>query len=201
MKNLFFNTLLNKGAKGSKGNSGQSYKIPEGAIIAYDGIETPEGYEELDIEGRYSTKEVTEIGVYKASDYGLDGFTEFTVNLEVNYNWYYNNDKTLVVREKISDGSFRWYFNHYKVTTASSPFMPIPSNLARFVKNGVTAYCHYREIDEGQIGFYEDSIRLWLSDLTINVPGDNITGIIESSYISVNNPYKWEEPTFDPTNG
>lgn len=33
--------------------------------------------------------------------------------MEPEYNWYYNEDKTLVVREKISDGSFRWYFNDY----------------------------------------------------------------------------------------
>lgn len=118
------------------------------------------------------------------------------------YNWYYNSDKTLVVREKISDGTFRWYFNNYTVNTASPPFMPIPSNLARFTKNGVTAYCYYNnEYYYGQIGFYDDSIRLWLSDLSLNVGGSDIKTIIESTYTGFNNPYTWEEPTFDPYNG
>lgn len=52
------------------------------------------------------------------------------------YNWYYNEDKTLVVREKISDGSFRWYFNDYvensNVLPAQNTDEWIPSNLADF---------------------------------------------------------------------
>ena len=201
MKNIFFKNLLYKGAKGEKGDTGQSYKIPEGAIIAYDGIDTPEGYEEIESTGIYTTKKVTEIGVYKASDYGVDGFTEFTVDLEINYNWYYNEDKTLVVREKISDGSFRWYFNNFNVIRSDYPFMPVPSNLQRFIMNSVTAYSNVNGYDnEGQIGFYEDVIRLWLYDLSIYV-GGVVKGIIESNYIGNNNPYTWENPTFDPTNG
>ena len=51
-----------------------------------------------------------------------------------NYNWYYNEDRTLVVREKISDGSFRWYINGYEETSTESkpPQDIIPSNLANF---------------------------------------------------------------------
>lgn len=117
------------------------------------------------------------------------------------YNWYYNNDKTLVVREKISDGSFRWYFDNYHVTQADYPFMPVPSNLQRFIMNSVTAYCSVNGNDnEGQIGFYEDVIRLWLYDLSLYVTGV-VKGIMESTYTGNNNPYTWEEPTFDPYNG
>ena len=117
------------------------------------------------------------------------------------YNWYYNNDKTLVVREKISDGSFRWYFDNFNVTQSDYPFMPVPSNLQRFIMNSVTTYCNVDGFDNsGQIGFYEDVIRLCLYDLTIYVTGV-VKGIVESTYTGNNNPYTWEEPTFDPYNG
>ena len=56
--------------------------------------------------------------------------------MEPVYNWYYNEDKTLVVREKISDGSFRWYFNGYVEAGTPLPETDtnhwIPSVLARF---------------------------------------------------------------------
>ena len=51
-----------------------------------------------------------------------------------NYKWYSNNDGTLVVREKVSDGSFRWYFNGYleKYTDRNSVNDELPENLQRF---------------------------------------------------------------------
>ena len=56
--------------------------------------------------------------------------------MEPEYNWYYNEDKTLVVREKISDGSFRWYFNGYVEAGTPLPETDtnhwIPSILASF---------------------------------------------------------------------
>ena len=127
--------------------------------------------------------------------------TAFSLSQTANYNWYYNDARTLVVREKISDGSFRWYFNYYTVNTASSPFMSIPSNLSRFTKNGVLTYCDYNNGDQGQIGFYEDSIRLWLTDLSLNATGSNIKAIMESTDTGFGNSHTWEEPTFDPING
>lgn len=122
-------------------------------------------------------------------------------HIAVNYNWYYNEDKTLVVREKISDGSFRWYFDNFHVTQSDYPFMPVPSNLQRFIMNSVTAYCTVDGYDNaGQIGFYEDVIRLWLYDLSLYVTGV-VKGIIESTDTGNYNSHTWEEPTFDPYNG
>lgn len=55
---------------------------------------------------------------------------------ELIYEWHYNEDRTLVVRKNISDGSFRWYVNGYEETstgTASeSPQDNIPNELADF---------------------------------------------------------------------
>lgn len=53
-----------------------------------------------------------------------------------NYKWHYNTDKTLVVREKISDGSFRWYFNNFDTTNAGrtgNTEYYVPSSLRKFV--------------------------------------------------------------------
>lgn len=43
MNEIIFNTTLIRGAKGATGQ-GTSYEVPTGAIIAYDGTDTPEGY-------------------------------------------------------------------------------------------------------------------------------------------------------------
>ncbi len=48
MANLIFKTELIKGAKGDTGDTGLSYEVPTGAIIAYEGADTPEGYEDTD---------------------------------------------------------------------------------------------------------------------------------------------------------
>lgn len=44
MNNIIFNTELIKGAKGATGDTGLSYEVPTGAVIAYDGVGIPEGY-------------------------------------------------------------------------------------------------------------------------------------------------------------
>lgn len=44
MSNIIFNTELIKGAKGDTGDTGLSYEVPTGAVIAYDGTGVPEGY-------------------------------------------------------------------------------------------------------------------------------------------------------------
>lgn len=48
MTTLIFKTELIKGAKGDAGDAGISYEVPTGAIIAYEGADTPEGYEDTD---------------------------------------------------------------------------------------------------------------------------------------------------------
>lgn len=48
MADLIFKTELIKGVKGDTGDAGISYEVPTGAIIAYDGAGTPEGYEDTE---------------------------------------------------------------------------------------------------------------------------------------------------------
>ena len=48
MNNIIFKTDLIKGTKGSKGDTGVSYEVPKGAVIAYDGVGIPSGYVETD---------------------------------------------------------------------------------------------------------------------------------------------------------
>lgn len=120
-----------------------------------------------------------------------------------NYNWYYNDDRTLVVREKISDGSFRWYFDGFTVQNYTPPWDPVPTNLVSFILNGKLTHCtyQYQGINyAGWIGFWDNTIRIWGEDLTANGSGFVQGAILESSGGShQNNP--WEEPTFDPYNG
>ena len=111
-----------------------------------------------------------------------------------NYNWYYNDDKTLIVRESKADRSFRWYFNDFAVTASSSPFQTLPSNLQPFIKNGVGVECSVRSGGQsvGYIGFHDNTIRLWNTGW-----GSNFTGICKGIMESTDTSgasHTWEEP-------
>ena len=205
MNNIIFKPLFKKGARGKTGDIGINYEVPEGAIIAYDGVTTPEGYEEIPVEGTYIEKTINGLGTYNAADFGADGFSKVTVNLTPNYNWYYNAAKTLVVREKISDGSFRWYFDNFHVTSKTAT--PVPSNLSRFIKNNCAVTCNESHPDSTSsdgyaIGFTSNTIRVWtLPNGNYNDTG-YFSGILESTMGTGFNPMQpWVDPTFDPVNG
>lgn len=119
-----------------------------------------------------------------------------------NYNWFTNQDETLIVRQTIATGAFRWYFKDFVVT--EDLYMPVPANLQRFILNNVGAYCFcndYTEDYNGIVGFYGDTIRLWTVGLSSNMAGTINTGIIESTDSGFENTHTWVEPTFDPING
>lgn len=119
-----------------------------------------------------------------------------------NYNWFTNQDETLIVRQTIATGAFRWYFKDFEVT--SDLYMPVPQNLQRFILNSVGAYCYcndYTEDYNGVIGFYDNTIRLWSVGLQSNMAGTVNKGIIESTDSGFENVHTWIEPTFDPING
>lgn len=120
---------------------------------------------------------------------------------EKQYKWYYNEDQTLVVREKISDGSFRWYWNNYDFD--SRVFMPVPSNLTRFIKNLVIVDCYISSMTGViDIGFYADTIRCWSDDLSVNYTPLGVKCIMESTDTGQATEYhRWEEPTFNPYTG
>lgn len=121
---------------------------------------------------------------------------------EKQYKWYYNEDKTLVVREKISDGSFRWYWNDYNFTNPPI-FMPVPDNLTHFIKNSVIVGCKISSITMRiNIGFYDNTIRAWSEDLSANYTPLGVKCIMESTDTGWGEYYhEWEEPTFNPYTG
>lgn len=69
----------------------------------------------------------------------VTGLITFTFAIR-NYNWYSAEGGTLVVREKISDGSFRWYFNDYdasqngRIDYETSWRHFVPTRLRKFAK-------------------------------------------------------------------
>lgn len=116
------------------------------------------------------------------------------------YNWYYNEDRSLTVRESVSDNTFRWYISNYEI----QGFMTMPSNLAPFILNSVGANGFmegWTETPNATIGFYDNTMRAWSIGLASNIYGTVDSCIIESTdpNLDGNDPYhEWEEPDYNP---
>lgn len=148
-----------------------------------------------------------------------------------NYEWYANEDKTIVIRRQlnvngdikynsISDCPYRIYFNWFDINTTSAPFQTPPTPPFIYVRDsnydrrlfvpssGVQVYAECDQSDyggasdaHGYIGFYDGTIRGWSVGLGYNQLG-KYRAIMESTDSGmVENPTPWEEPTFDPING
>ena len=143
-----------------------------------------------------------------------------------NYEWWANEDKTLVIRVQRFPTEinnfiyFRIYFNWFDINTATSPFQKLmqPPFVTRdnassltgspFYKNNCQVYADCDQTDyggasdaHGYIGFYGGTIRGWAPGLATNQVG-KYRAIMESTDSgTVANPTPWEEPTFDPING
>lgn len=63
MKNVIFKAIFKKGTKGSKGDTGVNFVVPTGAIVCYDGADTPEGYEDTQAPEGFSMG--SDIGIFK----------------------------------------------------------------------------------------------------------------------------------------
>jgi len=145
--------------------------------------------------------------------YYMDEEYDFVPKTPV-YQWIYNADKTLVVRVKISDGTYRWYFNGVFFSLKNFNDI-IPSNLQPYARNNQLKHVKVYVGDDltqygGQVGFSKDysaaqtnPIQLGLYDLSYRTFMSGLTakGIFESTGAGTGEGYPWEEPTFDPYTG
>ena len=134
---------------------------------------------------------------------------------QINYRWYYNTEKTFVVRVKISDSSYRIYINDFLFNYGSDQ-NPIPSELEPYAKplqeRGARGYFRsnasgsqydYSAYD-GYVYFaktyFDNPTTFGMSNGTRYVSG-HAKCIFESTDPKGVNEHAWEEPTFDPING
>lgn len=189
---------------------------------------TPYKYVRIQAQDLSHALYIVEIQIY--TDKELINETEFflmdekyTKDTHINYNWYSAYNDTLVVRENINDGTFRWYFNWFEIEVANR-YYSVPQDMQRFIKNNEIIYVSsihdqtgtgeiYNSIDgldhfyngtaysgSAKIGFYGDTVRGWTVGLNSNQRGI-FQGIMESTDTGISTGYcqhVWEEPSFDP---
>lgn len=147
---------------------------------------------------------------YQIPGINLIGFhAELTLDGSVaeNYAWASvamgNAENAIAVRIKLSDSSWRVYFNGgYNYSSSSFAQVPIPIKPFAAINVGARCYVDGNPSNEAVVGFYDNTIRIWYPDLSGN-RGGRPYGIIESTDvgISYDNYHVWEEPSFDPYNG
>ena len=135
---------------------------------------------------------------------------------EINYNWYYDEDKHIVIRETIADGSFKIWFQNIVIddnSTGKFRYL-VPATLRTYAlaKNGVAAEAQLETQvgNAGRAGFeYLSSNQNMYIYLNVTGQADRkLAGKIVKCLIystdagnSANHLSEWTDPTFDPING
>lgn len=88
MSNIFFKTLLKRGAKGAKGERGINYEVPQNAIIGFDDddgeggtLPTPAGYDDATIPPYLIEKTIRANGSYDPTNEGAFGYSNVNVDI------------------------------------------------------------------------------------------------------------------------
>lgn len=169
------------------------------------------------------TKTITTNGTYNASDDDADGFSQVVVDVNVdpsqfNYDWYYNADKTMVVRVTKATGAYKIWFENFVIDTiVSNKYrQPVPTNLKVYAMDRVGVGVNYLGYNTdmhadvtGSLTFYNINNSYYvgasMSGSSYTLHGTVKKAIITSSMIVGNNTVdydtEWSEPTFDPING
>lgn len=170
------------------------------------------------------TKTITENGTYKASDFDADGFSQVVVNVQgidpsqINYDWYYNPSKTMVVRVTKATGAYKIWFENFVIDTiVSNKYRePVPTNLKVYAMDRMGVGVNYLGYNTdmhsdvtGSLTFYNINNSYYvgasMSGSSYTLHGTVKKAIITSSMVAGNNTVdydtEWTEPTFDPING
>lgn len=132
---------------------------------------------------------------------------------EINYEWVYNTDKTLVVRKKLSDNSFKIWFEGLVINQIISGQYRylVPDNLITYAQQMNNVGVAYTGIDansnplagtvyfeSGSGGVYYVYGKVTGSNYRLN--GTILKGLMYSTDTgnAGNHLSEWTEPTFDP---
>lgn len=133
---------------------------------------------------------------------------------EIKYNWYYNADKSLVVRETIADGSYKIWFNNLVIDTQYSGQYryEVPANLNNFgvLRNTIRVKAEIISGTEiaGYAGFDYISGQSYVYLNKVGSASNRFSGTIVKALMystdtgnAQDHLSEWTDPTFDPING